>query len=139
MKFSQLLLHRDLLLRQARLANVAFAYARLGSFMTRCGRAGLRGSFVLRDGDAADGLPWPTLVAEDSSQAVLEEHFVEEDIVELGDIFAFVNGGGRVAERRFRLAEIEQSIRPALRRELQAAGVPPPEPAAPAEGFAGRE
>lgn len=139
MKFHQLLHQRDLLLRQARLANVAFAYQRLQSFLARCGRAGLRGTFVLREGDAEDGLPWPTLVAEDASQAVLGEHFIEEDIVELADLFTFVDGGGRAPERRFRLGEIEQSILPALRRELEGAGMPPPEPATSAEGIAERD
>ena len=95
MKFSQLLHQRDQLLRQAHLANVAFAYEWLQAFVARGGRAGLRGALLLSDGDPADGLPWPTLLAESGSQSVVEEHFLEEDMVELADILAFVHGGVR--------------------------------------------
>lgn len=133
MKFSQLLQQRDALLRQARLANVAFAHEWLRSFVDRGTKAGLQGSFVLRDGDLADGLPWPTLTAVTSSQSVVEEHFLEEDVVELADILAFVDGA-RSSDRQIRLEEIRQSILPALRRELEEAGVPPQEVSPTTEG-----
>ena len=138
MKFSQLLQQRDLLLRQARLANVAFAYEWLRTFLFRASRAGLRGAFLLRDGDPEDGLPWPTLVAIDASQAVLEEHFLEADIVELADILAYLNDGGRPPEREFRLEELADDLLPALRRELEEGGVPPQGlPASPENAEAG--
>lgn len=133
MKFSQLLHQRDALLRQARLANVAFAYDWLQAFAARAARARLRGTFTLRDGDPDEGQPWPTLEAEAASPAVLAEHFLDEDIVELADILAYLHDGVRLAERRFRWEEFDQTLLPALRRELEGAGVPPQESVAPGE------
>lgn len=43
MNFHHLILQRDALLRQARLANAAYAYQRLGEFAARIARARLRG------------------------------------------------------------------------------------------------
>lgn len=131
MKFSQLLQQRDALLRQARLANIAFAYAWLQAFVARADRAGLRGVFTLRDGDPADGQPWPTLRADTASPAVVAEHFLEEDIVELADILAYVYNDGRPAEREFQWEELAQTVVPALRRELEEAGIPPQKPVTP--------
>jgi hypothetical protein len=125
MKFSHLLHQRDQLIRQARLANLAYAHAQLQRFVARCQRAGLTGPCVLREGDAADGLPWPTLTAAGVSPAVLQEHFLEEEIVELADIFAFLDGGTRLPELVFLPRDLVQSVLPALRRELAEAGVPP--------------
>lgn len=133
MKFSQLLNQRDVLLRQARLANVAFAYEWLRTFAARVRRAGLQGGVTLRDGDPAAGLPWPTLTAETGSQAVIEEHFLEEDIVELADIVAFLNDGKRPEELSFQLEDIGEHVIPGLRRELAEAGVLPNGPAAAVE------
>lgn len=133
MKFSQLLQQRDALLRQARLANLAFAYDWLQAFAARAARARLRGTFTLRDGDPGEGQPWPTLEAEAASPAVLAEHFLEEDIVELADILAYLHDGERLPERRFRWADFDQALLPALRRELEGAGAPPQERVAPGE------
>ena len=129
----------DLLLRQARLANVAFAYEWLRRFAARAARAHLHGTFTLRDGDLADGRPWPTLTADQASHAVLEEHFLEEDVVELSDILTFLDDGERMPERVFELAEVEQAILPALRRELEGAGVPPQESATSSGSVTGAE
>jgi hypothetical protein len=131
MKFSQLLNQRDALLRQARLANIAFAYAWLQAFAGRAARARLHGGFTLRAGDSVEGPPWPTLDSETTSPAVLAEHFLEEDIVELADILAYLHDGSRPPERPMRWADFEQSILPALRRELEMAGIPTQEPASP--------
>lgn len=133
MKFSHLLQQRDALLRQARLANVAFAYAWLQAFAARAARAGLRGAFMLRDGDPDDGLPWPTLESAWASPAVLAEHFLDEDIVELADILAYLHDGVRPAKRCLRWEEFEETLLPALRRELQGAGAPPQERVMPEE------
>lgn len=125
MKFSQLLLQRDALLRQARLANVAFAYHRLGEFAARIARARLQGVVILRDGDPAGEQPWPRLHAEEGSQAVLEEHFIEEDVSELADILAFLHDAGRPLEVRFRLEDLAKCFLPRLRRELEQADIVP--------------
>ncbi|HWA27199.1 MAG TPA: hypothetical protein VG734_16200, partial [Lacunisphaera sp.] len=106
MQFHQFLHQRDSLLRQARLANVAFAYSRLAALSNRIARSRLRGLVVLRAGDAGDGQPWPHLIAETASQAVIEEHFLEEDVIDLADIIAFIDEGRRREELCFRLEEL---------------------------------
>jgi hypothetical protein len=131
MQFHQLLHQRDSLLRHARLANVAFAHQRLAAFATRIERAGLRGTVTLRAGDAGDGRPWPHLTAEAGSQAVLEEHFLEEDVIDLADILAFMDEGRRRDELHFRLEDLAAEFLPRLRRELDQAGISPPDVSAP--------
>lgn len=126
MNFHHLLHQRDTLLRQARLANVAYAYAQLGVFADRIARARLRGAVALRPGDPATGQPWPGLVALEGSQAVLEEHFLDEEIVELTDILAFLGEDVRSDGLTLRLEDLAERFLPPLRRELEAAGVPPP-------------
>jgi hypothetical protein len=125
MKFHELLQQRDALIRQTRLANVAFAYERLADFTARIARARLRGSVVLRAGDSGEGEPWPTLAAEEGSQAAIEEHFLEEDIIELADILAFLAEGQPPAELRFRLEDLEERVLPRLHEELAGAGITP--------------
>lgn len=126
MNFHQLLHHRDGLLRQARLANVAFAHQRLGQFATRIARARLRGAVALRPGDPAGGQPWPGLDAIEGSQAVIEEHFLDEEIVELTDILAFLGEDVRSDGLTLRLESLAERFLPQLRQELLAAGVAVP-------------
>lgn len=123
MNFHQLLQQRDALLRQARLANTAYAYRRLGNLAGRIARARLHGAVTLRPGDPLENLPWPELIAEEGSQAVIAEHFLEEEIIELADIFAFLGGHDQPAECTFRLEEMGSRFLPGLRRELEQAGV----------------
>jgi hypothetical protein len=123
MNFQQLLQQRDDLLRQARLANLAFAYERLGTFAARIARARLPGLVILRPGDPDGDEPWPALKAVDGSQAVLEEYFLEEEIVELADILGFLGERLPTDGLRLRLEELEGRYMPLLQRELQAAGV----------------
>jgi hypothetical protein len=123
MNFHQLLQQRDALLRQARLANAAFAYRRLAAFAGRIARARLHGAVTLRPGDPLENLPWPELIADEGSQAVIAEHFLDEDIIELADILAFLSGHDQPAEYAFRLEELGGRFLPGLRRELEQAGV----------------
>lgn len=132
MNFHQLLHQRDALLRQARLANTAYAYRRLGEFAGRITRAGLHGVVRLDSGDDAGERPWPGLTALDGSQAVLEEHFLDEEILELADILAFL---GRDVEAgiTFRLEELGGRYLPGLRQELEQAGINPGRASSPRE------
>lgn len=121
MHLRHLLQQRDDLLRQTRLANAAFAYHRLSEFAQRIARVRLAGAVALRLGD--DERPWPGLVALEGSQAVIQEHFLDEEIVELADILAFL---GEVPDGRgvtLRLEELAARFLLPLRRELEAAGV----------------
>lgn len=123
MNFHHLLQQRDALLRQARLANLAFAHARLGVFTARIGRAQLQGLVSLRPGNPADEHPWPALAALEGSQAVIEEHFLDEEIVELADIVGFLGEDLSAGGFNFRLEELGARYLPQLRRELEAAGI----------------
>ncbi len=131
MNFHQLLQQRDALLRQARLANTAYAYRRLGEFAGRIARAQLHGVVRLDPGDPVAERPWPGLTALEGSQAVLEEHFLDEDIIELADLLRFA--GRDVGEGiTFRLEELGGRHLPGLRRELEQAGLSPGLEASPA-------
>lgn len=134
MKFEELLQNRDTLLHQARLANVAYAYQWLGDFTTRVARAGLRGEVTLRAPDPSEGLRAPRLIAEDFSQSVIEEHFLEEEIAELAAVLAFSYHAALIVELKFRLEDLGNRVLPMLRAELEAAGIGPPgEPVLPIE------
>src|SRR5688572_13287568 len=133
MKFDDLLNHRDELLRHARLANVAYAYQWLSDFTTRIARSGLRGEVTLRGADDEGNPRRPILLAEDFSQSVVQEHFLEDEIGELARILAFVHNGSLIVELKFRLEELAPRFLVALRRELEEADVLPEEPASPVE------
>lgn len=123
MKFFQLLRQRDALLRQARLANLVFAYHRLSAFAERIARAQLCGKIHLQAADSTEGRPWPVLETYHCSQAVLEEHFLDEDILELTDILTFLSEEGRATEFVFQLEELENQFMTPLRRKLEDEGI----------------
>lgn len=123
MKLQQLLQHRHAHLRHARLANVAFAYDELGRLSDRIVQAGLRGNVTLQPADLAEGRLWPVLASEEISPAVIEEHFLERDVLDLADLLAFVLNRPATESITFRLEELDRRFRPGLRRELEAAGI----------------
>jgi hypothetical protein len=123
MKLTQLLHQRDALIRQARLANVAFAYQRLRDFAARIARARLKGVVTLHGGDPAGEQPWPRLVADEGRQSAIEEHFLDEDVIELADILAFLHDTGRLDELSFRIEDIGPRYLPRLLHELELARI----------------
>ena len=123
MNFHQLLHQRAALLRQARLANTAFAHQWLADFIARLTRARLHGLVVLRSGEPAGAHPWPELTALEDSQAAIEEHFLDEDMVELADVLTFLGEDLHSGGLTFRLDELESRFLPRLRSELEAAGL----------------
>lgn len=135
MNFHQLLHQRAALLQQARMANTAFAYQQLGEFAARIARARLHGLVQLRPGDPAGEQPWPALTTLDGSQAVLDEHFLDEEIVELMDILGFLGEEVNADGMTFRLEELGSRFLPALRRELQQAGIIPADEAPHTEDY----
>jgi hypothetical protein len=122
MKISQLLSQREGLLKQARLANLAYAYAKLEDFAQRIARARLTGEVNLLQADPKAGGFWPMLTAREGSQSVIEEHFTEEDVTELADIIAFFTGATEL-DLTFRIEELAERFAVPLRRELERAGV----------------
>ena len=123
MKLHQLLQQRQALLRQARLANAAYVYRELGGFAARIARGQLRGQVTLYLADPDVQRAWPMLVADEGSQAVIDEHFIDKDILDLVDLLVFAAGGERPASFTFRLEELNSRFRSAVRQELASAGV----------------
>ena len=129
MEMDHLLRQRSALLRRTRLANLAYAYAELGVFAGRIARGNLRGEVTLHPADPTAGRAWPSLVAEQGSQAVLDEHFLDEDLLDLADLLAFATGAEPGNAFRFRLEELDAAFRSGLRRELRTAGIELPQEA----------
>jgi nucleotide-binding universal stress UspA family protein len=121
-KLSTLLAHRQALLRQARLANLAFAYHTLGAFAERIGRARLTGRVTLRHAAPDAERYWASLTALDGSQSVIEEHFSDEDLMDLADVVAFATANDAL-DITFRLEELGDHFLAPLRAELERAGV----------------
>ena len=122
MKLSMLLLHRETLLRQTHLANLAFAYRTLGGFAARIARARLAGTVCLKQAAPDAGCYCATLTALEGSQSVIEEHFTDEDIMNLADIIAFTMGAHPL-DLEFRLEELPAKFLGSVRRELEKGGV----------------
>lgn len=122
MKLSTLLHQREALLRQAHLANLAFAHERLGDFAARIARGRLRGPVSLKRADDDAGRPWPTLTALLGHQSVIEEHFSDEDIIDLADVVGYALEAPET-EIVFELAELQARFQEPVRLALQEAGV----------------
>lgn len=122
MNLSQLLASRPALLRQAALANAAFAFAVLRGLGRRIENARLQGPVRLLSVDPAEERFAPQLIALAGSQAVLDEHFDESDLVRLADALAF-SAAGPATEFDFFLETMFSRFSPPLRSALQAAGV----------------
>ena len=122
MKLSLLLTLRPALLRQAHLAGLAFAYWKLSEFATRVVRARLRGEVNVKQAEPEAERFWATLTALAGNQSVIEEHFTEEDIMELADVIAFATGE-RHLDLTFRIEQLPEKFLAPLRHQLELAGV----------------
>src|SRR5258706_168210 len=65
---------------------------------------------------------WASLIALDGSQSVIEEHFVDEDLMDLADVLGFVIGNDAL-ETTFRLEDLAEMFLLPLRVELEREGV----------------
>lgn len=122
MNLSQLLASRPALLRQAALANAAFAYAVLRGLGRRIEAARLQGPVRLLAVDPSVERYAPQLLALGGNQSVLEEHFDEADLVRLADALSFT-APEPASEFDFFLETMFARFSPPLRSALQAAGV----------------
>ncbi|MEN9840527.1 MAG: hypothetical protein RL376_327 [Verrucomicrobiota bacterium] len=122
MKLSQLLASRSDLVRQATLANAAFAYTTFAAMDQRIRRGDLHGPVRFLGIDPAAERYTPQIVALAGSQAVLDEHFDEADLVKWSDALAYVSEEG-TTEFEFRLEELMGRFSPALEDTLRRAGV----------------
>lgn len=122
MKLSALLASRPTILRQAALAHTAAAWLTLQHASSRIAAAGLHGSVRLRQGDpAADEVPWATLTSDEIRHSVLEEHFTEDDLLEIADALAYATDMDR-ADIEFPIQALSGYATP-LWRTLEKAGV----------------
>ncbi len=122
MKLSKLLATRHALLRQAHLASLAQAYLSLRGLATRIARADLRGAVRLQPAEPREERYWPTLTALAGSQAQLEEHFSDQDLMELADAVALAIESD-FDEIEFDLEDVGQFFVAPLRFALEQAGV----------------
>lgn len=122
MQLSLLIQQRHRLLRQVRIANLAYAYGQLAESAARAARAGLRGDVQLLPVAPAAGRPVATLAALDGPQSAVEEFFTDEDILDLADALAYA---GHLPEDGlvFAWEEIGPRFLASIRHELERAGV----------------
>lgn len=121
MKLSHLLAQRPELLRQLRLANLAFAYHSLREFAARAARAGLRGRVTLQPVNPDEERYCVVLTALDTAQSMIEEHFSDEDLVVFADVLGFATGHP-THELTFHIDQLDELYEP-LRADLERAGV----------------
>jgi hypothetical protein len=122
MKISTLLLQRKTLLRQTHMANLAFAYLRLSEYAARIARARLTGDVSLKAAVPDAGHYWASLTALEGNQSVIEEHFADEEVMNLVDVLAFLTGDNDL-DLTFRIEELSERFLTPLRYELKKAGV----------------
>jgi len=121
-KLSTLLFRREALLRQARLANLAFAFATLQKIATRINCARLAGRVTLKHAAPEAERYWASLTAHDLNQSVIEEHFTDEDLMEMADVVSFVTGN-EALDITFAIDELDELFLQPVRRELEREGV----------------
>ncbi len=122
MKLSALLASRPTILRQAALAHTAAAWLTLQHASSRIAAAGLRGTVHLRQGDPVeDEAPWATLTSDEIRPSVLEEHFTEDDLLEIAEALAYATDAN-YADVVFPIETLAAYADPLL-RSLQKAGV----------------
>lgn len=121
MNLSHLLAQRPELLRQVRLANLAFAYDSLRKFAERVGRAGLHGRVTLKPINPDEENYCVTLTAHEANQSVVEEHFSDEDLVVLSDVLGFATGHP-THDLTFYIDQLDEFV-VQLRNDLEQAGV----------------
>lgn len=122
MKISSLLARRRALLRQAHLANLAYAFDRLSEFSARIDRARLNGLVRLQQCTPGTDRYWASLTAMQGSQSVIEEHFSDDDLMDLADVIAFATAEIEI-DLTFPIEELADRFIAPLRARLEQAGV----------------
>jgi hypothetical protein len=123
MKLSALLASRPTILRQAALAHTAAAWLTLHHASLRIAAGGLHGCVRLLQGDPADGeVAWATLTSDDIRPSVLEEHFTEDDLIEIAEALAYATDTER-ADLEFRIETLGETYATPLLHSLEKAGV----------------
>lgn len=121
-KLTALLAQRPALLRQLRLANLAFAHATLTDVHERFLRSGLSGRVLLQSEDPASERFCVALTALDGAQSVVEEHFADDHLAALADVIGFLTAQDPL-ELTFRIEEFAERFLAPVRDELVRSGV----------------
>ena len=122
MKLSKLLASRQSILRQAHLATLAHAFMTTKRLANRIAHAKLRGRVRLQPVNPHEERYWPTLTALEGNQSLIEEHFSDEDLVDLADA-AVLAIESDYSELEFRIEELPDKFLGPLRTALDEAGV----------------
>jgi uncharacterized protein YgfB (UPF0149 family) len=122
MKLSQLLATRKTIIRQANLANLAYAYVTLTRLADRVAAARLHGLVMLRQAGGEEEPHWASLTALEGNQSVIEEHFDDDDLMALADAIAYAVGHD-LTDLEFNLEELSGKYVAPLRHALDKAGV----------------
>lgn len=122
MKLSNLLATRQMLLRQAHLANLAYCFRSFENLARRLEGARVQGPVRLSQADPDEERVWPVLLSLDGRQSMIEEHFSDDDILLLADGITFALEAN-FTEIDFDLAELGSRYVAPLRQELLEAGV----------------
>jgi hypothetical protein len=122
MKLSQLVGARQHLLRCAHLANLSFAYRLLEEYATRIERARITGLVNLKSPEADDETCWAELTALEGHQSLIEEHFTDEDLMDLADAVAYMTDCDAV-DVTFRIEHFADVFLVPLRSVLDDAGI----------------
>jgi hypothetical protein len=122
MKLSTLLANRSSLLRRAQLANLAYAYSTLRLLADRIARAKLTGWVRLRQAGVNEDPYEASLDALEGNQSLIEEHFTDQEIVEMADSIAFAEDADTL-DIEFPIEELREKFVDPLRLELKDAGV----------------
>jgi hypothetical protein len=94
----------------------------LQRFLRRITAANLHGLVRLCAAEPTQERYWPTLTALEGSQAVIEEHFDDHDIVELVDAVAFASGG-EFESMEFNIEQLSEEFVHPVRQMLDHSGV----------------
>lgn len=122
MNLSKLLRSRQALLRQAQLANLAYAYQTLQRLATRIAAANLRGLVRLRPADPDDECYWASLVALEGNQSLIEEHFADRELIDLCEAIEFATDSA-FDELEFRIETLAERFVTPLRETLEQEGI----------------
>jgi hypothetical protein len=122
MKLSKLLATRQGILRQAWLANLGYAYATLKTLADRVETAQLSGRVRLQPADPTEERYWAALTALEGNQSVIEEHFSDQDVLDLADAAVFAVGA-EFGEIEFPLENLAEQFVAPIRTTLDQAGV----------------
>jgi hypothetical protein len=122
MKLSKLLATRQNILRQAHLARLANSYYLLRRLGDRISRVELHGRVRLQPADPKEERYETTLTALEGSQAQIEEHFGDDDLLHLAEGVALAIEAD-FAEIEFDLEDLTQYFVAPLKFSLEQAGV----------------